>query len=184
MCLCSQMTSALKAFLLYIQFSIYSWRARSWKILPKEVFFSPKAFLKQGKRGLPRMCCTTVCFLSFVLETDLWGRSEWMFSLVYWLQTSPESLVACFQVILPRNKVKDKCSNDPSRMRREKKEEFLKIKQTKKKEGEMNICWIQPTMPFNWASPSGTLGKFRTWSTLRFWRCNKWRRKKIREVIL
>lgn len=26
-----------------------------------------------------------------------------------------------------------------------KKEEFLKIKQTKKKEGEMNICWIQPT---------------------------------------
>lgn len=37
-----------------------------------------------------------------------------MFSLVYLLQTSPESLVACFQVILPRNKVKDKRSNDAS----------------------------------------------------------------------
>lgn len=41
-----------------------------------------------------------------------------MFSLVYLLQTSLESLVACFQVILPRNKVTDKCSNDPSSMGR------------------------------------------------------------------
>lgn len=43
-----------------------------------------------------------------------------MFSLVYLLRTSPESLVACFQVILPRNKVKDKCSNDSNSMRRKK----------------------------------------------------------------
>lgn len=109
-------------------FSIYSWRAKSWKILPQRDIFLSQALQKQGERVCPE-CAVPQCVSCHLFWRQIfWGRSEWMFSLVYLLKTSPESLVACFQVILPRNKVKDKCSNDPSSTRRKKLKELKKKK--------------------------------------------------------
>lgn len=116
------------------------------KILLQRGIFLSQTLQKQGEMGLPRMCCTTVCLLHLFWRQIFRGRLKWMFLLVHLLQISPESLVACFQVILPRKKDTDKCSTDPNSTRRKKLMEFKKKRNIKG--GEVNIWLVQAAMPF------------------------------------
>lgn len=109
-----------KHFSSTFSFQLIHGQQKAKKYYYKEVFFSPKLFKNKEREVCPECAVPQYVSCHLFWRQIFWGRSEWMFSLVYLLQTSPESLVACFQVILPRNKVKDKCSNDSNSMRRKK----------------------------------------------------------------
>lgn len=140
MCVCSQMTSALQAFQFYIQFSIYSWRAKSWKILLQRDIFLSQALQKQGERGLPRMCCTTVCLPSFVLETDLLGEVRMDVFLSLFVTNLPRVSGLVFRSSCPEIKLRINAAMMLAALQKKNLKEFRKKK--KKKRGEMNICWI------------------------------------------